>query len=157
MIKSTCIYLIHEGQWLMLYRNRKKKDVNAGKYIGVGGKIEPGETPRECAVREVREETGLHMLHPVYRGTVYFESPDQEDEKIWIYTCTDYDGNLHACNEGTLEWVPVNQILNLDLWDGDRIFLKKLLFHEPEKFCLCLSYDKNGILQSAEEREAEEE
>lgn len=151
--ESTCVYLIHDHQWLMLYRNKKENDVNAGKYIGVGGKAEPGEKPLQCAMREVREETGLIMHHPVCHGTVTFRYPDRTDEKIWIYTCIDFSGIMHEDNEGTLLWVPETEILNLNVWDGDRIFLKKLLNHEDEKFNIRLSYDENDILLSAEERE----
>lgn len=157
MKQSTCVYLIHDGKWLMLYRNRKPHDVNAGKYIGVGGKLEQGETPVQCAVREVWEETGLTMQEPVYVGTVYFTYPHLEEEKIWIYTCRRYTGIMHEDNEGTLQWVREDQITGLSLWEGDRVFLKRLLHHDSEKFCFHLFYDENDNLLQVEEREAEEE
>lgn len=156
MKESTCVYLIHDQKWLMLYRNRKKDDVNAGKYIGVGGKREPGETILECAMREVKEETGLTMVNPECRGTVIFSYPHLSDEKIWIYTCKKWNGVLHDDDEGTLVWMDEKDILNLDLWEGDRLFLKKLLMHEKEPFCFHLFYDENGNLLQWEEREEPE-
>ena len=153
MQKSTCVYLIHDQKWLMLYRNKKKNDVNHGKYIGTGGKFLPGETPLQCALREVKEETGLSMTDPVYRGTVLFYYPHLPDEKIWIYTCSQYTGEMHEDEEGTLVWVSEDQILDLNLWEGDRLFLKKLLHHEAGTFCLQLFYDEKDRLIHSEERE----
>lgn len=157
MKKSTCVYLIHDQMWLMLYRNKKKKDENAGKYIGVGGKFKSNETPLQCAKREVKEETGFTMMNPVYRGIVYFTYPKLPDEKIWIYTCDQYTGQMHEDREGTLNWIREDEILNLNLWDGDRLFLKRLLHHDFKPFCFHLFYDENGNLFHAEEKEAETE
>lgn len=153
MKKSTCVYLIHNHTWLFLYRNRKKNDVNHDKYIGVGGKSLPDETPLECAMREVKEETGLTMIHPSYRGTVCFSYPHLPDEKIWIYTCTEYSGMIHEDNEGTLVWVPEEKIMDLNLWEGDRLFLKKLLKDESRPFCFQFFYDEKDNLIHSEERE----
>lgn len=157
MKPSTLCYLIRDGQWLMLLRNKKKNDINAGKWIGVGGKIEPGETPREGMRREIYEETGLHVSHLDYRGIIYFIYEKKDAEKIWTYTANDFDGNPTECNEGTLAWIPAKDVLNLELWDGDRIFLEKLLKNDMTPFCLELHYDENGRLLKAEERKAEAE
>lgn len=156
---STCGYIEKNGQWLMLLRNRKPDDVNAGKYIGVGGKLEKNETPRMCMCREIQEETGLmfSLDEPVYRGLLYFHYPEAEEEKIWIYSLvTDQEADMN-CPEGTLCWVKKEDILKLDLWEGDRIFLKGMLEENREVFCLDLYYDDKGRLLKYTERRAEDE
>ncbi|MBR3357098.1 MAG: 8-oxo-dGTP diphosphatase [Solobacterium sp.] len=153
MICSTCGYIIRDGQWLMLFRNKKKDDVNAGKWIGVGGKQEEGETPLECMIRETQEETGLTMLDPCYRGMVYFIYEDRETELIRIYTCQSYEGDLKECREGTLAWIPQDQLDTIPVWEGDRLFLKRLTNDEDTLFTLYLYYDRHGNLLKAEEGE----
>ena len=157
MIRSTCIYPQQDGRWLMLLRNRKENDVNAGKWIGPGGKFEANETARECANRELYEETGLVADALDYKGILYFRYPHKEEEKIWIYTCEKFHGSLKDCDEGTLAWIDEADILNLELWEGDRIFLESLLKKTDEKFCLELVYNENDELVSYMKREVEEE
>ncbi len=157
MLKSTCGYLIRDGKWLMLLRNIKKDDVNAGKWIGVGGKTEPGETARMCMIREIKEETGLAAEDPEYRGILHFHYDDKEEEMIHIYTVEKFSGELTDCNEGTLAWIDEDKILDLPLWEGDRLFLKKLITQQKNIFCLDLYYDGAGNLLEAKEKEAEEE
>ena len=155
MIYSTCGYIISGGQWLMLYRNKKKDDVNAGKWIGVGGKQEAGETPLECMMRETLEETGLTMLDPCFRGKVYFIYEDRETEVILIYTCHSYNGELKECTEGTLAWIPQEELERIPVWEGDRLFLKRLTETDDKLFTLFLFYDRQGNLLKAEEGETE--
>lgn len=152
MNETTLCYLIRDDKWLMLYRNSKKDDINLGKWIGVGGKIEEGETPLQCISREINEETGLIANNLQYRGTVHFYVNGSYDEKIRVYTCEDFEGSLTECSEGKLEWIPKERILNLSLWEGDRIFLMKLLQDDREEFEFDLFYDNNGKLVKAEER-----
>ncbi len=151
MLLSTQIYIIRQKQWLMLLRNKKKKDVNRNKWIAVGGKKEPRETIEECAVREAFEETGLHCEQLEYQGLVHFEYQDNEPEDIYVYTCSQYHGSLHETDEGTLRWIDENELMNLELWEGDRIFLKKMLDQTGEPFEITLQYDGQGTLLNVRE------
>ena len=157
MIRSTCGYLRQNGRWLMLLRNRKKDDVNQGKWIGPGGKFEPGEDARTCMKRELFEETGLIDDELNFEGLIYFRYPHKEEEKIWIYTCDRFHGEMHPCNEGTLEWIGEEKIPGLSLWEGDRLFLEEILKGNHEPFCFELVYDEKDELISALKLEVEEE
>lgn len=144
--ESTCIYLIQDEKWLMLFRNRKDNDINKGKWIGIGGKKEDGESDEQCAIREAMEETGL-IIHSLQKmGTVSFHQEGIDDEKIVVYTSRDFSGTLHACDEGTLAWIPEKDILSLSLWPGDRIFLRRILEGKNVPFDLKLVYDAFGNL-----------
>lgn len=158
MKQSTCGYLQHNGCWLMMLRDRKENDVNHGKWIGVGGKTEAGETPRQCMCREIREETGIVIPenHLLFRGTLLFHYADEE-EKIWIYTAETADTGIADCREGTLRWIPENEIFSLELWEGDRIFLRRLLSGQDGTFSLDLFYNPQGQLIHWNERNAENE
>lgn len=128
MQDTTLCYIEKDNKYLMLYRNKKKNDLNAGKWIGVGGKVEPGETPEECVIRETWEETGLILKSVVLRGIIMFYSDIWEDEAMYLYTATDFEGKIsEECNEGELKWIPKDEIMELSLWEGDRIFLKDML------------------------------
>lgn len=130
---GTICYIDNGQQLLLLHRNKKENDVHEGKWIGVGGKIEAGETPEECAIREIREETGL-IAHDVdLRGIITFPefTPDQ-DWYVYVFRVTEFSGELlEECPEGTLEWVDYSQVLNKPTWEGDLIFLKWILDREP--------------------------
>ena len=128
MINTTLCYIEQDGKYLMLHRIKKKHDPNEGKWIGVGGKLEPGETPEECLVREVREETNLELDQYEKRGEVFFSAEGWEEELMHLYTATKFHGQMtEECNEGELRWVPFQEIPSLPLWEGDRIFLADLL------------------------------
>ena len=102
--------------------------MNEGKWIGVGGKLEPGETKEECLLREVREETGLELTEYAYRGKIFFLPDTWEDEIMYLYTATAFQGQLlDSCNEGELKWIPKEEIESLPLWEGDRYFLRELI------------------------------
>lgn len=115
----------------MLLRNKKKQDCNKGKWIGVGGKLESGETAEECIKREVLEETGLRLNSMHFHGVVEFRSDTDEDEDMYLFTSADFTGETDTdkieCNEGTLKWIPKQEVLQLHLWEGDKVFLKQLL------------------------------
>ena len=136
MKETTLCYLERDGKYLMLYRNKKKEDPNAGKWIGVGGKLEPGETPRQCVIREVREETGIAVQDVTYRGKIIFWLDPWEDEITYLYTATQFelpkDGADFICDEGELRWIPFEEIPDLSLWEGDRYFLKPLIEGKSE-------------------------
>lgn len=118
----------HEpGRTLMLHRIKKANDMHAGKWNGLGGKLEVGETPEECAIREVLEESGLRMIDPVLRGIITFpQFSKNEDWYAFIFVATQYTGELIDSNEGILAWVDNDKLYDLNLWPGDRIFMRWL-------------------------------
>ena len=136
---TTLCYIEKDGCYLMLHRTKKQHDVNHDKWIGVGGKFEPNEMPEECLLREVKEETGLFLLNYRYRGILTFIADGWESEYIHLYTATEFTGELTECTEGTLEWVPKEQIETLPIWEGDKIFLQ-LLMEDAGFFSLKLRY-----------------
>lgn len=147
MILSTLCYIEKNGCWLMLHRVKKKNDVNHDKWIGVGGKFEEGESPEDCLLREVREETGLTLTEYRFRGLVTFVSNEAPTEYMHLFTAGGYTGTLRDCDEGTLEWVPIGQVENLPLWQGDKIFLE-LLRREKAFFSLKLRYAGDTLVEA---------
>ena len=144
MKNTTLCYLEKDGCYLMLHRVKKQQDENAGKWIGVGGKFEEGESPEECARREVREETGLALEEVRPRGIVTFVSDQWGTEYMHLFTSTRFSGTLHACDEGELAWVPVSQVTKLELWEGARISLD-LLARDVPFFSLKLVYEGDSL------------
>lgn len=147
---STLCYLEQNGCYLMLHRVTKKHDVNHGKWIGVGGKFEAGEAPEECLVREVFEETGFHLTGYRYRGLLTFLYNDKEPEYIFTYTSDSFTGELHACDEGILKWVPIGEIDELELWEGDRELHRLLSENRSEPFSLKFRYHGDTLLEASE-------
>ncbi len=147
MTDTTLCYIEQNGCWLLLHRTKKKNDLNEGKWIGVGGHVEPGETVGQCVRREVLEETGLTLGSVRLRGVVDFISDRWEDEAMYLYTSDDFTGTLTDCSEGVLKWVPKEETFSLPLWEGDRVFLNYLL-EDRGFFHLRLHYDENDILVS---------
>ena len=145
---STLCYLEKDDQYLMLHRVVKKNDVNKDKWIGVGGHFEQDESPEECLLREVREETGYTLTSYRFRGIVTFVSGDGVTEYMHLFTADGFEGTPAACDEGVLEWVPVSQIDDLNIWEGDKIFFRLLAQNAPF-FSLKLVYDGKGGLVSA--------
>ena len=144
---TTLCYIEKDNCYLMLHRIKKEHDVNRNKWIGVGGKFEPDETPEECLLREVKEETGLTLLKYRFRGILTFIAEGWESEYIHLYTATEFKGTLAEFAEGNLEWVPIDQIETLPIWDGDRIFLR-LLMEDAGFFSLKLQYEGDTLIQS---------
>ena len=128
---STLCYIEKDGKYLMLHRTVKKKDVNKDKWIGVGGHFELGESPEECVCREVLEETGYRLTSYRFRGLVTFLSGDGVTEYMSLFTADGFEGEEIACDEGELEWVPIEKIGELNLWEGDKIFLRLLAEDAP--------------------------
>lgn len=145
---STLCYIEKEDQYLMLHRILKKNDINKDKWIGVGGHFEDGESPEECVLREVKEETGYTLISYRYRGIVTFVFGDQETEYMSLFTADAFTGEQVECNEGILEWVNKKDIFHLNLWEGDKIFFR-LLEEEIPFFSLKLVYDLDGQLTAA--------
>ena len=131
MILSTLCYIEKDGCWLMLHRTKKKNDINHDKWLGIGGKFEEGESPEECLLREVREETGLTLTDYRFRGLVTFVSDEAPTEYMHLFTATGFTGTLRECDEGTLEWIPIGEVGLLPLWQGDRLFLSLLRQEGP--------------------------
>ena len=123
---TTLCYIEKAGAYLMLHRISKKNDVNKDKWIGVGGHFEGDESPEDCLLREVREETGLTLTSWRFRGLVTFIAEGWDTEYMCLYTADKYEGEMIPCNEGTLEWVKKEDVLSLNLWEGDKIFFKLL-------------------------------
>jgi 8-oxo-dGTP diphosphatase len=127
MILATLCYVRHEGKTLMLHRIKKANDMHQGKWNGLGGKFESGETPEDCAIREIREESGLEISEPRLKGVITFPVFDGvNDWHVYIITADKFAGELIESNEGYLEWIDDDKLLDLNLWDGDKIFLKWL-------------------------------
>ncbi len=144
MKNSTLCYLEKDGKYLMLFRDRKENDENAGKWIGVGGKFENGESPDECLLREVFEETGLKLKEYRLRGIVSFVSDIYETEYMFLYTSDSFEGTLTECSEGRLEWIDKKSVPELPLWEGDRIFLN-LIRDDKDFFSLKLVYERDSL------------
>lgn len=146
MNKETVLcYIENEHQYLMLFRNKKKDDINKGKYIGIGGHIEDGESKEEALLREIKEETGLTLLSYQYRGKILFQS-DDFIEIMHLYTSNEFKGEIIDCDEGTLSWVKIEDVLKLPHWEGDEYFLKKLLNNEPY-FEMSLIYNDDKLIK----------
>ncbi len=145
---TTLCYIERDGQYLMLHRIAKKDDVNKDKWIGVGGHFEEGESPEDCLLREVREETGLTLTAYRFRGIITFSYEDHPTEYMCLYTGDAFEGTLKECDEGKLEWVDKDHIRHLNLWDGDLLFLD-LLRQEIPFFSLKLCYRKDASWYSA--------
>lgn len=143
---TTLCYLQSGSKYLMLHRTKKKDDPNHAKWIGVGGGIENNETPDECLLREVWEETGLTLTKWRKRGVIDFIS-DDFSEIMHLYTASEWTGTLHECPEGELAWIEIAEIPKLPLWEGDRVFLK-LLREDSPCFQLRLEYSGESLVRA---------
>ncbi|MBS12652.1 MAG: DNA mismatch repair protein MutT [Gemmatimonadetes bacterium] len=124
---GTLVYLKQDGKTLMLHRVKKEQDFHEGKWNGLGGKLDPGETPEECAIREVKEESGLDLVDPRLRGIITFPMFDQVDDwYVYLFTGREFSGELIDSPEGNLAWIADDKLLDLNLWEGDYTFLKWL-------------------------------
>lgn len=163
MKKTTQCYLEKNGCYLMLYRIKKQNDMNEGKWIAVGGKLEPDETPKEANLREVFEETGIRLRSAKYRGIAEFRNTEYEDEDMYLYSSGDFDLNdieciedaeikfeaskelpVPYCDEGELAWIPKTELMSLPMWEGDRAFLEPILNGE-ENIGITLFYEGDRL------------
>ena len=147
MKMTTLCYIEKEGKYLMLHRVKKHHDINAGKWIGVGGHVENGETPEECLLREVKEETGLVLTAYRLRGLVTFLSDVCEPELMCVFTADAFDGEMIECAEGELAWVEKSDVLALPTWEGDRVFLERLLSGDERFFSIKLRYEGDKLVE----------
>ena len=144
---TTLCYLEKDGRYLMLHRTKKAGDINHDKYIGVGGHLEQGESPEDCILREAREETGYTLTRMRLRGVITFVM-DDVDEYSFLYTADAFTGQQIVCSEGSLEWVPREQVLDLPIWEGDRLMFQ-LLNQRQDVFSLKLHYVHDVLVGAA--------
>ena len=148
-MRNTTLCYIHNnrGQTLLLHRVKKENDLNKDKWIGVGGGFEDKESPEDCLIREVWEETGLTLTRYRYRAVVTFVSDEWETEYMHLFTADGFTGSIKECDEGTLEWVDNARVPTLPTWEGDRIFLN-LLAEERPFFSLKLCYEGERLVSA---------
>ena len=139
MKNTTLCYIEDNNRYLLLHRIKKENDVNCDKWIGIGGKLEEGESPYDCIKREIKEETSLDVTELSYRGVVTFTSDIYETELMHLFTASKFVGTLSECDEGELCWVEKDKVLDLPIWEGDKVFLD-LLDNECPFFSLKLVY-----------------
>ena len=149
---TTLCYIEQDERYLMLHRVKKENDLNHDKWIGVGGKLEDGETPEECLLREVQEETGYTLTQYRLRGIITFLSDEWESETMYLYTATGFTGTQCTCDEGDLVWVPKKEIESLKLWEGDKIFFR-LLEEDKGVFSLKLRYEGDTLVEQKVEQD----
>jgi 8-oxo-dGTP diphosphatase len=123
MILATLCYIRHAGQTLMIHRVKRADDIHLGKWNGLGGKLEPGESPEECVIREICEESGLELRQPRLCGLLFFPGFKGKEWCVFVFTARDFSGELKENGEGYLEWIPDKQLDSLPLWPSDHIFL----------------------------------
>lgn len=145
---TTLCYIEKDDKYLMMHRVKKEKDLNKDKWVGVGGHFEADESPEDCLLREVKEETGLTLTAWRFRGIVTFLSNQwPETEYMCLYTADEFEGEMTACDEGTLEWVEKSKVYELPIWEGDKIFFR-LLEEDREFFSLKLRYEGNVLTEA---------
>ena len=150
MDQTVLCYLYKDHSYLMLYRNKKKNDINQGKYVGIGGHLEPHETKEEALIREVKEETGLTLHSFDYRGELIFINGDYQ-EVMYLYLSKDFSGTLITCDEGELKWIDEKELLILNMWEGDKYFLEPLI-NTNEFIKMTLIYDKDTLVSVRREK-----
>ena len=146
MLNTTLCYIEQDGKYLMMHRIKKKVDVNKEKWVGIGGHFEPGENAEDCLLREAMEETGLTLTSYKLRGIVTFVSDQWKTEQMYLYTADEYQGTLTDCTEGTLEWIAKEDVYELPIWEGDKVFFR-LLEKETPFFSLILHYQGDTLVK----------
>lgn len=147
MFSTSLCYIERKGQYLMLHRVKKENDINKDKWIGVGGKFLEGESPEDCMRREMLEETGLEALKWRYRGIVTFVPEGGETEFMHLFTVDSFRGSIKDCDEGVLEWIDKGLLPKMDIWEGDKIFLR-LLEEDAPFFSLKLCYRGSRLVRA---------
>ncbi|MBS7220016.1 MAG: 8-oxo-dGTP diphosphatase [Clostridiales bacterium] len=147
MKNSTLCYIYKDDECLMLHRTKKENDQSHDKWLGIGGKFEDKESPEDCALREIKEETGLTVTDYRYRGIVTFVSDEWETEYMHLFTADGFTGNIIECDEGDLEWVKKKDVIKLPMWEGDRIFLD-LIERDDPFFSLKLVYKGDRLMDA---------
>ena len=146
MKNTTLCHIEKDGKYLMIHRTKKENDENRDKWIGLGGKLEAGESPYDCVKREIFEESGLILGKPRYRGIVTFVSDEWGTEYMHLFTCAEFSGEVKPCSdEGELEWIDKGALYSLPIWEGDKIFLR-LLEGDTPHFSLKLVYEGERLV-----------
>ena len=148
MKNTTLCHIEKDGNYLMLHRIKKKKDLNHDKWVGIGGKFEECESPEQCNAREVYEETGLILSDAKYRCVVTFVSDIWESELMHVFTAKDFSGEIKECDEGELVWINKSDIYSLPIWEGDKIFLKLIENENYPFFSLRLQYRGDTLVSA---------
>ena len=148
MLNTTLCYIEKDNKYLMLHRVKKVNDLNHDKWVGIGGKFLENETPDECLLREVKEETGLTLTDYRLRGVVTFLSDKWEGEYMYLFTATDYTGEMIECDEGNLEWVDIDKVSELPIWEGDKLFFEELR-RDRGFFTMMLKYEGDTLVDSS--------
>ena len=147
MKNTTLCYIKQNDKYLMLHRTKKSDDPNEGKWIGIGGHMEDGESPEECVVREVREETGLVLKEFRYRALVTFTSDLYETEYMHLFTADIFEGAItDNCEEGELEWIESDKVMELPMWEGDRMFIPLIRDDDTGFFSMKLIYESDKLV-----------
>ena len=148
MINTTLCYIRQDGEYLMLHRIKKENDLNHDKWIGIGGKFEDKESPEDCLLREAKEETGLTLTDYRYRGIVTFVSDKWPTEYMHLFTADGWTGTVKECDEGVLEWIPKEMLLEIPHWEGDAIFLDLIDRDDTPFFSLKLRYEGEVLAEA---------
>jgi 8-oxo-dGTP diphosphatase len=148
MILATLCYIKQSSRTLMIHRTKRPDDIHAGKWNGLGGKFEPGESPEECILREVREESGLEIANPRLHGLLMFPGFKGNDWYVFVFTVTEFSGELKENEEGYLQWIPDSELISLPLWPSDAIFLPWL--HEEKFFSAKFVYEGDKLISHTE-------
>lgn len=147
--QTTLCYIEKDEKYLMMHRVKRVNDINKDKWVGVGGHFEADESPEECLLREVKEETGLTLTSWRFRGVLTFICDKQPTEYMFLYTADAYSGELTAeCSEGNLEWIDKSCVYDLPIWEGDKIFFR-LLEEEHPVFSLKLKYENDILIEAS--------
>lgn len=146
--QTTLCYIEKDGRYLMMHRVKKENDINRDKWVGVGGHFEADESPEECLLREVKEETGLTLTSWRFRGIITFICDKQQTEYMFLYTADSFSGELTECEEGNLEWVEKTDVYRLSIWEGDKIFFKMIEENHPF-FSLKLKYENDMLVEKS--------
>ena len=144
---TTLCYIEQDGKYLMLHRVKKENDVNKDKWVGIGGHFEENESPEECLLREVREETGLQLISYRFRGIITFISDRWDTEYMHLFTADRFSGIIAECDEGELCWVEKSKVYDLPIWEGDKIFFR-LLDEREDFFSLKLRYEGEELVEA---------
>ena len=143
---GTLCYIKKNNKTLMLHRVKKENDMHKNKWNGLGGKLIPGESPEECVIREIKEESGLNIKTPSLKGIITFPKFDNiEDWLVFVFTANQFSGDLIDSDEGNLKWIDDSDLLNLNMWEGDRIFIPWL--NKNELFSAKFYYSNNNYIK----------
>lgn len=144
---TTLCYIENNGEYLMLHRNKKEKDINKGKWIGIGGHFNLNESPEECLFREVMEETEIELESWRLRGVITFKTESMDCEYMYLYTAACSEKKLIDCDEGELKWIKKEDIPKLNMWSGDYIFFD-LIKKDLPFFSLKITYNGDELVEA---------